>query len=141
VAYRVRLTSRAARDLELLYDSIRAADSAKAFEWFNALAQTIYSLDRFPERGALTPEGRLERQLLFGRKPHTYRIIYEIDKRNHIVRISHIRHCARAPQKSDRRNPIGYRDALHPTLTTALEGYAASFEQYHSTNAIDIVNN
>jgi plasmid stabilization system protein ParE len=47
VAYRVRLTRRAARDLELLYDSIGAGNSAKAFEWFNALAETIFSLDRF----------------------------------------------------------------------------------------------
>lgn len=100
MAYQVRLTSRAARDLELLYDSISADVSDTAFEWFKALAETIYSLDRFPERGALAPETKLERQLLFGSKPHIYRIIYEIDKRNHIVRVSHVRHGARGPQQT-----------------------------------------
>jgi toxin ParE1/3/4 len=95
VPYRVRLTARAARDLEELYDSIGARTSPKAFEWFNALVDLIYSLDRFPERGAVPPESKQDRQLLFGKKPHIYRIIYEFDKRKRVVNILHIRHGAR----------------------------------------------
>ncbi len=100
MAYQVRLTTRAARDLELLYDSISASGSEKAFEWFKALAETIYSLDRFPERGALNPKNRAQRQLFFGNKPHTYKIIYDIDKRKRVVSVVHIRHGAMAfPEK------------------------------------------
>jgi toxin ParE1/3/4 len=95
VLYRVRITSRAARDLEQLYDSIAAATIQKAFEWFNDLVEMIDSLDRFPERGAVTPESKLERHLLFGIKPHIYRIIYAFDSRRHVVNILHIRHGAR----------------------------------------------
>jgi mRNA-degrading endonuclease RelE of RelBE toxin-antitoxin system len=41
-----------------------------------------------PEDGGL-------RQLLYGRRPHVYRIIYEIDEGNRIVSVLHIRHGAR----------------------------------------------
>jgi toxin ParE1/3/4 len=84
------------RDLELLYDSIGAETSQAAFEWFNSLADTIYSLDRMPERGGTTAESSRHRQLLFGNTGHVYRIIYEIDKRKRLVTVVHIRHGARA---------------------------------------------
>jgi plasmid stabilization system protein ParE len=94
--YLVRLADRAFRDLEELYGSIGAEPPSKAFAWFNGLADAIYSLERFPERGSLTPETKKLRHLPFGNKPHIYRIIYAIDKRNHIVNVLHIRHGARA---------------------------------------------
>ncbi|MBV9888847.1 MAG: type II toxin-antitoxin system RelE/ParE family toxin [Acidobacteria bacterium] len=93
--YRVKLTGRAARDLQDLYDSISAQTSQNAFVWFNALVEVIYSLDRFPERGAVPPESKYDRQLFFGRKPPIYRIVYEFDKRRRIVNVLHIRHGAR----------------------------------------------
>jgi toxin ParE1/3/4 len=46
-------------------------------------------------RGAVTPENKKPRQLLFGKKPDTYRIIYALNKRNHVVSVLHIRHGAR----------------------------------------------
>ena len=93
--YLVRLTDRAARDLELLYESTGAGSSQTALEWFNSLADAIYSLDRFPERGAITPESERYRHLLFGNKPNIYRIFYEFDKRKRVVTVLHIRHGAR----------------------------------------------
>jgi toxin ParE1/3/4 len=94
--YLVRLADRAFRDLEELYGSIGGEPPSKAFAWFKGLADAIYSLERFPERGSLAPETKKLRHLLFGNKPHIYRIIYAIDKRNHIVNVLHIRHGARA---------------------------------------------
>ena len=50
--YLVRLTGRALRDMEAIYE-INEADASKgAFAWFNVLAETVYSLERSPERGA-----------------------------------------------------------------------------------------
>jgi toxin ParE1/3/4 len=90
------LTGRAVRDLERLYDSIHAATSQKAFEWFNKLVDTIYSLDHLPERGTVNPKNNTQRQLFFGDKAHIYKVVYDIDKRRRIVSVVHIRHGARA---------------------------------------------
>lgn len=83
--------------MEAIYEFIHAEASEKAFAWFNDLAREIYGLERFPERGAVIPESKKLRHLLFGKKPSTYRIIYALDKRNHVVSVLHIRHGARAP--------------------------------------------
>lgn len=56
--YLVRLADRALRDMEAIYEFIHAEASENAFAWFNDLAREIYSLERFPERGAVIPESR-----------------------------------------------------------------------------------
>ena len=94
--YLVSLTDRALRDLEAICEFIEADSSKAAFEWFNGLAETIYSSEQFPERGATIPEGKKLRHLLFGKSPNTYRILYGLDKRKNVVNILHIRHGARA---------------------------------------------
>lgn len=93
--YLVRLTDRALRDLEAIYDFVEADSSESAFTWFNGLAEATYSLEQFPERGAVIPEDKKLRHLLFGKSPNTYRIIYVLDKRKKAVNILHIRHGAR----------------------------------------------
>ena len=94
--YLVRLTDRALRDMEAIYEFIEADVSERAFAWFNDLAKSICSLERFPERGAVIRESKKLRHFLFGKKPSTYRIIYAVDKRSHVVNMLHIRHGARA---------------------------------------------
>ena len=93
--YLVRLTSRALRDMEAIYNYVEGDASRHAFAWFS-LAKTIYTLERFPDRGSVISENKKLRHLLFGKKPHTYRIIYAIDKRIHVVNVLHIRHGVRA---------------------------------------------
>ena len=95
MAYLVRLTGRALRDMEAIYEFIKADESESASAWFHELADVIYSLERFPERGTPVPESRKLRQLLFGKKPNIYRIIFAVDKRNRIANVLHIRHGAR----------------------------------------------
>jgi toxin ParE1/3/4 len=94
--YLVKLTNRALRDMESIYGYVEGDASHHAFAWFNRLAKAIYSLERFPTRGPVIPENKKLRHLLFGKKPHIYRIIYAIDKRNHVVNVLHIRHGVRA---------------------------------------------
>jgi mRNA-degrading endonuclease RelE of RelBE toxin-antitoxin system len=48
------------------------------------------------KNGVGIPESKNLRHLLLGKKPNTYRIIYAVDKRNHIVNVLHFRHGARA---------------------------------------------
>jgi plasmid stabilization system protein ParE len=82
--------------MEAIYNYVKADDSRHAFAWFNGLAKAIYSLERFPGRGPVIPENKKLRHLLFGKKPQIYRIIYAVDKRNHVANVLHIRHAVRA---------------------------------------------
>jgi len=93
--YLVRLTDRALQDLETIYEFIEADTSERAHAWFKDLAEAIYSLERFPVRGAIAPESKKLRHLLFGKNLNTYRLIYAVDKRNGVINVLHIRHGAR----------------------------------------------
>ena len=95
MAYRVELAARAGRDLRDIYRRIHADSSAHAVAWFNGLEATVYSLDQHPDRGAITPESRKLRHLLYGNKPHVYRIIYRVPERAKKVKVLHVRHGAR----------------------------------------------
>jgi plasmid stabilization system protein ParE len=94
MGYRVDLTDRARRDLRNIYDRIHAEDSIQAKDWFNGLEAMVYSLEQHPGRGAITRESSKHRHLLYGNKPHVYRIIYRIFERTKAVRVLHIRHGA-----------------------------------------------
>ncbi len=95
MAYRVELANRAGRDLRSIYRRIHAEDSTAASAWFNGLEAMVYSLGKLPDRGARTPENSKLRHLLYGSKPHIYRIIYRIVERTKTVKVLHIRHGAR----------------------------------------------
>lgn len=95
MAYRVELTERAARDLERIYQAISAETSARAHTWFNRLERLILSLDEQAARGSTIPEDARFRHLLHGRKPNVYRVIYDIDERNEVVTVLHVRHARR----------------------------------------------
>jgi len=95
MAYLVRISTRALRDLAEIYESIHAESSTQAFAWFNALSAAINGLDQHPKRGAVTPESTAHRQVLHGKKPHLYRVIYQVNEGDRSVGIVHIRHGAR----------------------------------------------
>ena len=65
--------------------------------WFLQLEEAISSLATFPERCHLAHESVQfpfeVRQLLYGRRPHVYRILFAID--GAIVTILHVRHGRR----------------------------------------------
>ena len=104
MGYGVELTVRAARDLEILYLEKNAAESLDAARWYNGLEQAVSTLETRPARCQIAPEARkLKRQvrhLLYGAKPHVYRIIFEVDERRHKVWVLTIRHGARRSLKS-----------------------------------------
>ena len=104
-AYAVELTLRAARDLDYLYRRINAAESMAAARWYNGLEKALYSLERFPRRCPVAPESkrtkRSLRHLLHGKKPHVYRVIYEIDELRKTVRVLTIRHGAMEEAQRD----------------------------------------
>jgi len=97
--YLVEFAERAIRDLEFLYRENNAAESIAAARWYNGLEKAVQTLGANPRRCAVAPEsrtlGRKLRHLLYGRKPHTYRVIYELDESRRVVLVLTIRHGAR----------------------------------------------
>ena len=95
MAYLVKIMPRAERDLANVYASIDAENSDAARRWFVGLQRAVFTLEKSPTRCPVTPESKNLRHLLYGRKPHVYRVIYRIVERRKEVEILHIRHGAR----------------------------------------------
>lgn len=97
MAYKVDLAHQAMADMELIYEKIEADTSDAAEHWYRALELAISTLSDLPQRCPVTPERSHLRHLLYGNKPHIYRIIFEIDELRNMVTVAQIRHGARGP--------------------------------------------
>lgn len=94
--YLVRTLPRAERDLQSIFYFTQAQTASAAIDWFNGLAVSISTLAHHPARCAVIPENSKFRQLLYGSKPHIYRIIFSLDEESKQVNIVHVRHSARS---------------------------------------------
>ena len=107
MAYLVELTARAVRDLEILYMEKDVAESQAAARWYNGLESAILKLATHPYRSPVAPEARKMRRelrhLIYGKSPHRYRVIYQVDEQRQTVWVLHIRHGAR---KSIKRSDL-----------------------------------
>src|SRR5438270_11062782 len=74
MAYLVNIAARAQRDMVSLYEHINAKESTSARRWYQGLGQAILSLEESPNRCPATPESKKVRHLLYGHKPHVYRV-------------------------------------------------------------------
>jgi plasmid stabilization system protein ParE len=95
MAYLVRTIPRAERDLDAIFGYIEADSSVTAFKWFAKLIAAAESLSELPNRNPKPHEDPTLRQLLFGSKPHIYRVIYLVDEPLQRVDILHVRHHSR----------------------------------------------
>ena len=95
MTYRVKLMPRAERDLTGIFRTIGASSSGAARNWYLGLRETVRSLRDKPHRCPVTPEDERLRHLLYGNKPHIYRVIYRVVEKQREVEILHIRHGAR----------------------------------------------
>ena len=72
-------------------------DVEAADHWFYAIYDTIGSLEMFPERCPLAPEGRFSneeiREIFHGRRQYKYRILFTVTENE--VHVLHVRHGAR----------------------------------------------
>jgi plasmid stabilization system protein ParE len=99
MAYSVEITARAENDLAGIYEETDAERSRAALKWFRGLIKSFASLEESPSRCPITPENAGLRHLLYGHKPHVYRIIFRVSERPPLVEILHIRHGARRAMK------------------------------------------
>jgi plasmid stabilization system protein ParE len=80
MAFRVEISAQAERDAEAILEWLLSQHTGQTgIDWFLALDDAFGSLAEFPERCPIAPESvRFPfevRQLLYGRKPHLYRIL------------------------------------------------------------------
>jgi mRNA-degrading endonuclease RelE of RelBE toxin-antitoxin system len=97
MTYEVRLSPQAVSDLRHLYEEKQVETSHHAAVWFIGLETAVFSLESMPRRGVAAPEDQSLHHLLYGKKPHVYRIIYSIDEPLRRVNVAQIRHGAREP--------------------------------------------
>ena len=102
MTFRVETTAAAERDADAILDWLLSEHAGETgMRWFAALQDAIASLAEFPVRCPLAPEKVAfpfeVRHLLYGRKPHVYRILFTIEDQT--VYVLHIRHGRRQPLK------------------------------------------
>jgi len=97
--FHVELADRAVRDLAVLYEVKNVDGSRAAARWFNGLERAVFSLETNPQRCPAAPERVQSKRpllhLLYGKKPHIYRVIFEVDERGYRVFVLTVRHAAR----------------------------------------------
>jgi plasmid stabilization system protein ParE len=99
MAFRVEISAQAERDAEAILEWLISEHAGETgLRWYLALNDAMQSLAALPKRCPVAPESDRfpfeVRQLLYGRKPHLYRILFTIE--GEIVNILHIRHGRRA---------------------------------------------
>jgi len=99
MAYVVNTTPHAERDLAGLYRQINAEYSDTAKEWYLGIKAAILSLEERPNRCQIIRKKDKLRHLLYGHKPHVYRVIYRVLEKKKQVEVLTIRHGARRKLK------------------------------------------
>ena len=102
---RVEIAKSAEAELEQLYLWVVERAPRQGPTWFNGLERAILALERHPERSPIAPESldpaHPVRVLLYGRKPHVYRVFFTVDQEARVVRVVHLRHGARQRPTAD----------------------------------------
>ena len=98
MAFHVEISAQAESDADDIFEWLISQHAGETgIRWFLSLQDAIATLENFPARCALAPEnGQFSfevRQLLYGRKPHVYRILFTIEGDR--VKVLHIRHGRR----------------------------------------------
>jgi plasmid stabilization system protein ParE len=98
MVFRVEISAEAETDADGILEWLISQHAGETgIRWFVALEEALASLATFPERCALAPETLPfpfeVRQLLYGHKPHVYRILFSIEGQT--VNVLHIRHGRR----------------------------------------------
>jgi plasmid stabilization system protein ParE len=97
MAFKVHLSAAADEEAEKHYRWYAKRAPLAAARWYNGLLDAIETLADNPERCGLAPESEHFdeeiRQLLYGKRPHVYRVLFTIH--GETVHVLHIRHGAR----------------------------------------------
>jgi len=96
--YRVLIQPTAKAELREAYGWYHNKSPSAAEKWLEKLLQAVETLSQNPERCARAPEDdafeETIRQLLYGKKLGTYRILFTVQEG--MVHVLHIRHASRS---------------------------------------------
>ncbi|TVR07928.1 MAG: type II toxin-antitoxin system RelE/ParE family toxin [Phormidium sp. GEM2.Bin31] len=99
MVFQVRLARIAEREIETSYEWLNQRNPQQADRWFRGLMNKLATLQNPPHRCALAVENSSFpeeiRQLLYGKRPHIYRVLFII--RSETVYVVHVRHSKQAP--------------------------------------------
>ena len=102
MTYTVEVTATAEFEAEAAFLWLNERTNIHAIEWLGGLHKAIAGLDQFPQRWPTARENnsfREEiRQLLYGKSPHVYRVLFVIHERT--VHVLHVRHGARGTMEA-----------------------------------------
>jgi plasmid stabilization system protein ParE len=98
MAFRVDISKDAEHEAETILNWLLKEQAGETgLRWFAKLYEAIQSLELLPARCGLAPENKSfsskVRQLVYGRRPHQYRILFTIE--GDVVTVLHIRHGRR----------------------------------------------
>src|SRR5437867_3704748 len=99
MSYQVVILPEAERELYAAYLWIAESAPERATAWLQGLRAAIGTLSDYPRRCPLAPESAFFteeiRQLLYGRRQHAYRVLFEVRDAKQTVYILHVIHGAR----------------------------------------------
>ena len=111
MTYRVKLQRLAASDLQAYFEYVARFSQPDALRWLDRFHAALHTLNERPDRCSWAREnGTVDvelRELLFGKRPNVFRVIFTIDAE--IVRVLRIRRGQRSPLSPDE-----LRDSLLP---------------------------
>jgi plasmid stabilization system protein ParE len=92
--FALELTRKAVREIDAIFEWLSTHSPHTGHKWYNRIYANIESLKINPERHGLAPESAWcsgeVRQLIIGKGPNCYRILFEIGKETvYILRIRH----------------------------------------------------
>jgi toxin ParE1/3/4 len=100
MAYRVEVTVKAYRDLGRILGWLLAEHAGETgLRWYDGLVNAIETLDELPSRCPKAPENKTSwrevRHLLYGTKPHLYRVLFTLQ--GDVVTVLHVRRPKQQP--------------------------------------------
>ena len=110
MAFQVLLQPQAEADITQAYAYLSERSPQVAAHWYRCVKDAIQSLADLPLRCPVAPEadklGFPLRQLLYGRQPGIYRIVFRVLEDAQQVHVLTVRHSARKPLSEDELKPF-----------------------------------
>jgi toxin ParE1/3/4 len=100
MTYRIVVTARARADAIEAFRWIAERSPDAAARWYAGVQKALAKLSKLPELNPVAEEeseqvGITLRQMLYGRRPNVYRILYSVE--GDTVNLHYVRHSAQGP--------------------------------------------
>lgn len=101
MAYKVRVSRPAERDIEQAFIFIGNRSPRAAIIWLDGIQQAIISLAEMPNRASLIPENARLKSRYRHLIHDNYRIVFQVDEEKKTVSVIRVYHSARSPLNNE----------------------------------------